>query len=164
MTTPKLDIRPVDRAQELEQQELLEQTARLRAVIGRISRRLRPTQAGAGLTPSQIAVLFTVVRAGEIRLSGIAEKEGMNLTMVSRIAATLCEAGLIDREAGKEDRRSVMLHPTTAGRRLRERIHRERTEALADHVGDLRDAELKALDRALPVLERLAERLEEGSG
>jgi len=162
MMTAKLDTRSVSGEEEHEQLALLEQTARLRAAIGRISRRLRPTRAGAGLTPSQISVLFTVVRVGEVRLSGIAEKEGMNLSMVSRIAATLCEAGLIDREVDKDDRRSVMLYPTAAGRRLRERIHRERTEALVHHVRDLRGGELQALERALPVLEHLAERLEEG--
>ncbi len=161
MMTAKVDIRSVSEEEEREQLALLEQTARLRAVIGRISRRLRPTQAGAGLTPSQISVLFTIVRVGQIRLSGIAEKEGMNLSMVSRIAATLCEAGLIDRAVDKDDRRSAMLYPTAAGRRLRERIHRQRTEALAHHVRDLRVSELKALDRALPVHEQLAERLEE---
>ena len=35
---------------------------RLRAVIGKLSRRLRPTVAGSALTPSQISVLFTIVR------------------------------------------------------------------------------------------------------
>ena len=39
-------------------------SARLRAVIGRLGRRLRPTRAGSGLTPTQISVLFTLVRDG----------------------------------------------------------------------------------------------------
>ncbi len=140
-------------------EELEQQTERLRAVVGQVSRRLRGTQAGAGLTPSQISVLFTVVRAGEIRLSAVAEREGMNPTMVSRVAATLGDAGLIERDTDSLDRRTAFLRPTAAGRRLRERIHRERAQALARHVRDLSPAELKALWRALPVLEHLAESL-----
>jgi len=41
-----------------------EPSARLRAAIGKLSRRLRPTLAGSRLTPSQTAVLFAVVRIG----------------------------------------------------------------------------------------------------
>ena len=47
--------------------------ARLRAVIGRLGRSLRPTRAGSGLSPSQISVLFTVVRDGAIPLAELAE-------------------------------------------------------------------------------------------
>jgi DNA-binding MarR family transcriptional regulator len=83
----------------------------------------------------------------------------MNPTMVSRIAATLGDAGLIERDIDSLDRRTAFLRPTAAGRRLRERIHRERAEALARHVRELRPAELKVLWRALPVLEHLAESL-----
>ena len=50
-----------------------DQTARLRAVIGRLSRRLRPTSAGSELTPSQTSVLFTIVRLGPLGLSDVAE-------------------------------------------------------------------------------------------
>ncbi|MGH2864444.1 MAG: hypothetical protein ACRDJX_04250, partial [Solirubrobacteraceae bacterium] len=57
-----------------------ERTERLRAVIGRLSRRLRPTLAGSGLSPSQISVLFTVVRLGPIGLSELAAIESLNPT------------------------------------------------------------------------------------
>ena len=75
-----------------------EASERLRAAIGRLSRRLRPTVAGTGLTPSQISVLFTVVRLGPIGLSELALMESLNATMLSRITAQLCDAGLIVRE------------------------------------------------------------------
>ena len=110
---------------------VLEPGERLRAVIGRLSRRLRPTVAGSGLTPSQISVLFTVVRLGPIGLSELAAMESLNATMLSRITAQLCDAGLIVREADPGDRRSAFVAATAAGRRTRERIHRERARALA---------------------------------
>jgi DNA-binding MarR family transcriptional regulator len=146
---PKLDLDSSD----------AERTARLRAVIGRLSRRLRPTVAGSGLTPSQISVLFTIVRMGPLRLSELAEIESLNPTMLSRISAQLCDSGLIRRSADPGDRRAAFVQGTAAGRRLRERIHRERTQALGAHVEQLDEREREALWSALPVLEELAERL-----
>ncbi|MBV9413560.1 MAG: MarR family transcriptional regulator, partial [Solirubrobacterales bacterium] len=110
----------------------LDTTARLRAVIGRLSRRLRPTPAAraAGLTPTQISVLLTVVREGPIRLSDLANAEGINPTQLSRAVAHLVETGLVARSADDGDRRAAWLTPTAAGRRLTERIRRERTDAL----------------------------------
>jgi DNA-binding MarR family transcriptional regulator len=143
-------------------EQQLEDTARLRAVIGRLSRRLRGTLAGSGLTPSQISVLFTVVRTGPIGLSELAELEGINPTMLSRISANLSDAGLLARTVDPADKRAARVAATAAGRRLRERIHRERTHALALHVDQL-DADQRALlMSALPVLEELAERLPGG--
>ena len=136
-----------------------EPTARLRAVIGRLSRRLRPTLAGSGLTPSEISVLFTIVRYGPLRLSELAEIERVNPTMLSRIAAQLTDAGLIRRTADPGDRRAALVQASAAGLRMRERIHRERTRALDAHVQELDEPQRDALWRALPVLEELAERL-----
>ena len=121
-----------------------DQTARLRAVIGRLSRRLRSTASASQLTPSQISVLFTIVRHGPLGLSELASIEGLNPTMLSRIAAQLGDMGLITRTADPLDRRAALVAATGVGRRLRERIHRERAQALW---------------RALPVLEELAARL-----
>jgi DNA-binding MarR family transcriptional regulator len=139
-----------------------ESAARLRAVIGRLSRRLRPTVAGAGLTPSEISVLFTVVRRSPIRLSELAEVEGLNPTMLSRITAQLCDSGLILRSADPGDRRSAFVQATPAGRRIRERIHRERTHALSAHLEELSAHQRETLWAALPVLEELADRLPGG--
>jgi DNA-binding MarR family transcriptional regulator len=136
-----------------------ESVARLRAVIGRLSRRLRPTVAGSGLAPSQISVLFTIVRLGPLRLSQVAEIESLNPTMLSRITARLCDSGLIRRSADPADRRAAFVEATPAGRRMRERIHRERTQALSRHVQDLDSDQREALWEALPVLEQLAQRL-----
>jgi DNA-binding MarR family transcriptional regulator len=134
-------------------------TTRLRTVIGKLSRRLRPTVAGSGLTPSQTSVLFTIARLGPLRLSEVAELESLNPTMLSRITAQLCDSGLIKRSADPKNRRSAVVQATAAGRRRRERIHRERTAALGAHVETLDEEQQAALWAALPVLEELAEQL-----
>jgi DNA-binding MarR family transcriptional regulator len=152
MASPKITPAAAETSQE-------ESSARLRAVIGRLSRRLRPTVAGSGLTPSQISVLFTIVRLGPLGLSELAAIEGLNPTMLSRITAQLCDSGLIRREADPSDRRSANVLATAAGRRIRERIHRERTRALSAHIEELDEHQRQALWEALPVLEELADKL-----
>ena len=134
---------------------------RLRAAIGRLNRGLRASHTGAGLTPSQVAVLFTIVRRGPLGLSELAALEGLNPTMLSRITGQLCEQGLIRRRADSADRRAAVVEATAAGRRMRERIHRARSRALAEHVERLDAAERRLLWQALPILEELAEAVAE---
>ena len=141
----------------------LDTTARLRAVIGRLSRRLRPTPTAraAGLTPTSISVLLTVVRVGPIRLSDLADAEGINPTQLSRAIAHLVDTGLVDRSADEGDRRAAWLRPTAAGRKLTRRIRRERTDALNGALETLDPAERERIVSALGALEHLAEQLRE---
>src|SRR5437763_9390221 len=134
---------------------------RLRVAIARLSRRLRPTKAAvaAGLTPTRSAVLQTVARLGPMRLSELAESEGINPTMLSRVIAELVDDGLLERGSDERDRRAVWASCSPAGRRLAERIRRERTDALSVALGGLSGDERGLIERALPALERLAEQL-----
>jgi len=132
-------------------------SARLRAAIGRLSRRLRETRAGSGLTPTQVSVLFTVVRLGPLPLTELAERESLNPTMLSRVLGALCEAGLVRRTADTTDRRVALAEATAVGRRMRERIQRERSTALAAHLSALEPAAREAILAAIPALETLAE-------
>jgi DNA-binding MarR family transcriptional regulator len=136
-----------------------ETAERLRAVIGRIQRRLRATRAGEGLTPSQISVLFTVVGRGPLGISELAELEALNPTMLSRIVAHLCRQGLVRREAHASDRRAATVSATAAGRRLRERVQRERARTLGTQLEAVDPQAREQLLAALPALEELAELL-----
>jgi DNA-binding MarR family transcriptional regulator len=139
----------------------IETAGRLRVAIGKLSRRLRATSAGAeaGLTPTRISVLFTIARLGPIRLSDLAAEEGVNPTMLSRVVADFCEAALVKRVTDPGDGRAALVKVTTHGRRLCERMRRERTDALNLELETLTDHERRLLDQAMPVLEKLAEQL-----
>lgn len=139
----------------------LDNAARLRASIGRLSRRLRPTEAGAaaGLTPTRISVLFTIMRLGPIRLSELAEEEGLNPTMLSRIVADFADAGLLTRVCDPDDRRAALVQTTAAGRKLCARMRAERTDVLEVALAGLAEDDRRALEQALPVLEELAHSL-----
>lgn len=138
--------------------------ARLRAAIGRLHRRLRPTAAGttAGLTPTRISLLNTIHRLGPIRLSELAAEEGINPTMLSRIVGDLVLGGLIERVGDPHDRRAALVVVTRAGRKLVERMRRERTDVLSVALDGLSPSERRTLERALPALERLADELKAG--
>jgi DNA-binding MarR family transcriptional regulator len=141
----------------------IDTAARLRVAIGRLSRRLRTTAAGsaAGLTPTKISVLLTVVREGPIRLSALADSESLNPTMLSRVIADLVEAGLVARTSDDGDRRAAWVEPTEDGRQLARRMRRERTDAVNDALEGLNPADRELLEKALPALEQLAEQLRE---
>jgi DNA-binding MarR family transcriptional regulator len=141
----------------------LDTAARLRQVIGRLSRRLRSTAAArdAGLTPTAISLLLTVARIGRVRLSELAEGEGINPTMLSRVIAGMVQDGLLTRSSDEGDRRAAWVETTAAGRRLAERMRRERTRAVNDALEALSEADRGRIDRALPALEALSEVLKE---
>ena len=139
-----------------------EETAvRLRIAVARLSRRLRPTSAGqaAGLTPTRASVLLTIVREGQIGLSALALAEDLNPTMLSRAISALVEAGFVARVSDDDDRRAAWVKSTPAGRKLAERMRRERTAAINLALEGLSDAERRAIELALPALEGLAEQL-----
>jgi DNA-binding MarR family transcriptional regulator len=141
----------------------IDTAARLRVAIGRLSRRLRTTAAGsaAGLTPTKISVLLTVVREGATRISALAESEGLNPTMLSRVIADLSEAGLVARTSDEGDRRAAWVQATEDGQRLAQRMRRERTNAVNEALEGLAPADRRILEKALPALEHLAEQLKD---
>ena len=139
----------------------LDTVSRLRIVLGRLQRLLRATPAAkaAGLTPTKSAVMFAVVRQGPVGLSELAQEEGLNPTMLSRTVGSLVDEGLLERTSDPNDRRAALVSVTTAGRRLIERVRRERSEALNAALEPLEHDHREALQQALPALEALAEEL-----
>ena len=69
---------------------------------------------------------------------------------------------LLERVNDEGDRRAIWVRSTTAGRRLADRIRRERTDAVSLALEALSDNERELIERALPALERLADQLKGG--
>jgi DNA-binding MarR family transcriptional regulator len=134
-----------------------ETAPRLRTVVGRMSRRLAALARGSGLTQTQLSVLGVIARKGPIRLSDLAEAEGLHQTMLSRVVAVLEEQELVRRRPSPTDRRSHLVETTAAGRRTHDRLRRERGRMLADALAVLPPAQVRAIEAALPALEALSE-------
>jgi DNA-binding MarR family transcriptional regulator len=137
---------------------------RLRVAIGRLSRQLRTTAAGAaaGLTPTRTSVLLSVVRDGPVKLSTLADSESLNPTMLSRSISYLTDAGLLTRTSDDGDRRAAWVEATADGRGLAEQIRQERTDAVNTALAGLSLEEQALIEQALPALEGLAEQLRGG--
>jgi DNA-binding MarR family transcriptional regulator len=141
-----------------------ETPARLRAVVGKLSRRLNSLARGSGLTPSQLSALGVIARSGPLRLSELAEIESVNPTMLSRVVAALDEAGLVRRRTDPDDRRAGLLEVTASGRRTHDRLRAERGRVLTTGLERLDPHDLAALEAALPALEALIEALARRDG
>jgi DNA-binding MarR family transcriptional regulator len=94
-----------------------------------------------------------------MRLAQLALSEGLNPTMLSRMVGDLVEAGLLERTSDTDDRRSAWVSATEAGRRLADRMRRQRTAAVEAGLAELDPADRQAIEHALPALEALAELL-----
>jgi DNA-binding MarR family transcriptional regulator len=129
---------------------------RLRLAVLRLGRRLRQN-AGAGVTPSQLAVLSTLDRHGPMGLGDLAAHEGVQPPSATRMVDNLEAAGLVSREASRADRRAVVVQLTGKGRRRVEEIRRRRDAWLAARLSALTPEDVSALEAALPVLETLLE-------
>ena len=136
---------------------------RLRGVIGRLARQLNASSTGEGLTPSQASVLGLVVFRGPLSLAELAELEGLNPTMLSRVVGRLLELELIRRIPDPTDLRSASVVSTPAGQDVDRRVKSQRAAALSECVDQLTDEQEQALFDALPALEDLANTLKKST-
>jgi DNA-binding MarR family transcriptional regulator len=81
--------------------------------------------------------------------------------MLSRVISDLVDAGLLARTCDDGDRRAAWVEATAAGRKLAERMRRERTDALNEALAGLSPADRRLIEQALPALEGLAEQLKD---
>jgi DNA-binding MarR family transcriptional regulator len=141
----------------------LETAQRLRQTISRLYRRLRVTDASAdaGLAPARASALLHVDRRGPLRLAELAEAEGLNPTMLSRMVSDLVESGLLERSSDPGDRRAAWVQVSESGADLARRMRSERTQAVLGALDGLSASERRTVLGALPALERLAEQLSE---
>lgn len=141
----------------------IDTATRLRIALGKLSRALRKTDTASGLTPSRASALLSVDRHGPLRLSELAETEGVNPTMLSRMVADLVDAGLFERTSDPSDRRAAWVGVTPAGADLAARTRLARTEAVDAALSELAPRDAERIIAAVPALESLAAALKAGA-
>jgi DNA-binding MarR family transcriptional regulator len=129
---------------------------RLRVALARLARRLRRHQL-AGLTPTQLAALSTVERAGPLRLGDLAAAEGIAPSTLTRMVAVLEELGYVRRGTDPKDARASTLAITAKGHQTLEHLRDEGTALLTEWLSLLTLNQRAAIATALPALEALAE-------
>ncbi len=120
-----------------------------RVLVGVSARSLSEVE--SAVTVTQFRTLVVLDSHGEINLSGLAEKLGVNASTALRMVDRLSAAGLVTRRDNPETRREVLLGLSPAGRRVVRRVTRRRRAELAQVVAAMpaaRRAELLAALRA----------------
>jgi len=130
--------------------------SRLRLATTRLNRRLR-RQDDTQLSPSAQSALATIARHGPLSLGELAAHEAVRPPTITGIVAALEAGSLVTREPDPRDRRVVRVAATPRGRAHLERSRRRRTAYLVARLRRLDEDRLRTLEKAIEVLELLAE-------
>ncbi len=129
----------------------------LRALLGRLSRRLRQTSVVGELTLPQASVLSLLEREGPTTPGALATKERITPQSMGTILVSLEELGLVSRTPDPTDGRRLVISVTEAGRQVILGARRQKEERLAQALAtNFTNEEQQMLRAALPLLERLA--------
>ena len=129
---------------------------RLRLAVSRLGRKMR-RNADAGISLSQLSALVAIERVKRLTIGDLAATEQVRPPTMTKIAASLEEAGLVRREPDPGDRRVGWLSLTPEGSRRLARIRGRKNAFLATRLEALSPSEIRLIERALPLIERLAE-------
>jgi len=139
-------------------EEVVEVADHLHSAAIHLLRRLRVRDRESGIGPSQLSALSVLVFGGPRSLRELADAEQVRPPTMSRIVVGLETAGLILRQT-TDDKRRVRLEPTAKGRKILQEGRRRRVESLTRALKSIDADELKQLDAATKLLERLVRKL-----
>jgi DNA-binding MarR family transcriptional regulator len=130
----------------------------LRALIGKLKRRLRDQAHIGDLTPSQVSVLLRLEKDGPGTASSLARAEGMRPQSMGPIIAALEGAGLVSGGPDPTDGRQTLLSLTDACRKWVEEGRAARQDWLTRTLqARLSPEEQDKLAEAVELLKRLVD-------
>jgi DNA-binding MarR family transcriptional regulator len=130
----------------------------LRALLGKLKRRLRDQAQVGDLTPSQVSVLLRLEKEGPATTSNLARAEGMRPQSMAPVIAALESAGMIAGTADPADGRQTLLALTSACRKWLEKGRAARQDWLTRTLqAKLSPNELDEVAKAVELLERLVD-------
>ncbi len=128
----------------------------IRAVLGRLRRRILGASAADDISLAQTSVLTRLSRNDGLTVSDLAAAEGMRHQSMTSIVTPLVGLGLVERRPDPTDGRRLLMALTADGRRRVEEGRRARGEWLAAQLEDnCTEAERQTVIAAMAILERL---------
>lgn len=130
----------------------------LRALMGKLKRRLRDQAHIGDLTPSQVSVLLCLEKGGPATASRLARAEGMRPQSIAPVIAALENAGLVSGAPDPADGRQTLLSLTQACRKWVEEGRAARQDWLTRNLqARLSAEEQDKLAEAIELLKRLVD-------
>lgn len=128
----------------------------LHTAVMRLARRLRNERQEDHLTPSQIAVLATLLREGPMTPANLAAMEHVQPPSMTRIVTVLEQGGWVAKLPHPEDRRQLLVRLTPQAEAWVRKDREDGDSWLAEQVASLTDAEREVLAFAAQIMNRLA--------
>ncbi|MGQ0481197.1 MAG: MarR family transcriptional regulator [Pseudonocardia sp.] len=129
--------------------------ARLRLSVVRLSRRLRSQRSDA-VTLTQLSALYTLGACRAMTPGELAASERVRPPSMTRVIASLEEAGLVTRRQHPTDGRQSIIELTGAGADLLAAEASARERWLDKRLAELTEAERETLSRAAEIIDRMA--------
>lgn len=126
----------------------------LRLAVTRTARRLRQ-EAGGPLSPTLTAALSTVAKHGPLKVSELADREGVARPTATKVVARLEEASYVKRSGDVFDGRSVVVEISAEGKAVLAEIRARKDSYLAERLEALGARDRETLARAAVLLEEL---------
>ncbi len=133
---------------------LADVVARLRRALRRGVRVGVPQES---LSVAQVEVLQLLAETPGLRTGGVGERLRLAPTTVSTLVGQLLEKDAVERRTDPADGRAWILQLTPLGTALLARWQDTNAGVLREALARLPDRERRAIDRALPALDRLIE-------
>ena len=135
----------------------------LRTEVHRLAYHLRTPATRSGVTPTRLAALAALTRYPEgLRQGDLAELMGMSAPSMTRLVEIMLEAAWVERVRDPRDQRAMLVRLSPVGRKTIEMLRDESVVQLASDLDDLTADERIALEAAVPVLRKLADRHVDG--
>lgn len=130
----------------------------LRALIGRLRRRMREDVPAGGLTASQLAAMSRLETGGPATVSALARAEGVRSQSMGANIAALEAAGYVSGSPHPSDGRQTVLSLTPAARETIRSMRAAREDWLSRSIhAHLTTAEHVQLEAAVDLLKRLVD-------
>ncbi|MFZ2226908.1 MAG: MarR family transcriptional regulator [Candidatus Nanopelagicaceae bacterium] len=110
-----------------------------------------------GISRTAGSTLGLLMRTGAMRLTLLAEQEGVSQPAMTGLVHRLEAAGYVSRHDDPSDGRVVLVELTTKGRKVIQSRRTKRAHALAAMLDSLDHGEQEKFSAAMPVMQRLTD-------
>jgi DNA-binding MarR family transcriptional regulator len=135
----------------------IEFAAELSGVLARLYSFLRRAIIPKEMSLSQALALATLRDLGPLRVTELAELEGVRQPTCTALLNAMEADGWVNRSSDGTDRRAVIVDLTPKGREVLAAMNEARSKLLERFLASLSESDRRALRRAVPALERLIE-------